>query len=1227
MNHQARLTLPLLAIFALYIQPAGADTTIPAGTGAYTANTAGENYIVAAGDTRSINSGGGVVVTLGGATGPFNLTVNGTVRHAGTNRAIRGTNNNVVFNVTIGASGLVQAYLDDAIQAQTGTFNVTNSGTIYAGSNIGSTPTVALATGQALDLASATGGTVINNATGLIRADGHDAVRLGSNMTMTNYGTVYAATVVNDSPANNAFNTPAGSTTETYSAGEGVSFENGSNSSLDNYGSISGARHGVESDVNGTNITITNRATGEIIGRNGSGIGFDATNASVTNVVIHNYGLVRGDYAGAGNIIDRTGAASLTNDGDGDGIDIDGSVTINNYATGEIISTGAGGFDTGGRANNGEGIAIGGGIIVNDGLIQGAGRGILVNNDSNLDKTRSGSAATSITNNAGATIEGQSGFAIRLENKLGDARDNDTIINAGTIIGNGSIPDPEAIVLRQNGLFDPNSTGTLDGVVYTGTGSARFIRGEGSAIQMGEGADVLTNTGTITGNTGLAINMEGGNDTVNFNAGTITGAINGGTGTDTLALGNGVTTTSAVLNFEQFNVAAGTATLSGAVSGTTFNKGGAGTLVLSGAFEFSGATSVDAGTLELTGDATLDSLSVYIGDGAVLKLGAAERLNDEAVLTVDGELVLNGGDETIRVLNGSGAITLNANELHVTEGGTFTGTLDASGSRLVIDGNLSVSDSASLSYETLSGTGVIETSGAVFTNLSGSTVRGFLTFSDGFTNQGTLAPGNSPGLTVVLGDYIEAGTLEAELETTTPVTGHDQVQVGGTVTLQPTSELVVQAFNGALPVRGNIYQIIADATVPGAPKAATGAFGSVSFDIDGALGAGGAVTNAAVVFDRATGQVIATGLNDAASTFADLGTTANERAAAQAIFDSATATVGQNQIDTTTAAGEMAAQLILANGGSAANLAFLTPSYYGALSDYAFAGDQAMSGLVLSRVSSLTNIAGAPESGASFFAGSLNADRDTADQAEVNRRDLYAGGDYAVSEKLTTGLLIVRADGDISSTLGRGDVRGVGVTAYAKRKLTERLDLTAAVGYTDYDYDLRRPTLAGVATADADGHGYTATVGVSYLGYARDGFSFSPRAAISYSRATIDGFTENGAADRLALDGYDATRVTAQAGVSLGWATEALGRPLSFELTGGLEHLLTDDKDSMTATMVSDATVSYPVQFSDADKTAGVAGLSVGYALTKSAAVFAGYQARVSGDSSHDINVGFRLGF
>lgn len=657
MKSTASDILPLLPLLAL---PALAQTNIPAGTTRFDADTPG-SYVLAEGVARGVSSGGNEVIRIAnsGTAGTYTVTVNGSAVQSGTGRGVRGgLGAGVTYNLVVGANGLVQAFNDDAVQARAGTFNVTNSGTIYAGTNIAATPSAPFAGGQALDLASATGGTVVNNASGLIRADGHDAVRLGSNMSFTNFGTVLGNSVVNDASSNNVFNTSPLSTSvaENFSTSEGVSFEDGANSSLDNHGSISGSRHGVESGENAANITITNRSTGTIVGRNGSGVGFDSVSASASNVTVHNFGLIRGDYAGAGHIVDRTGAAGPTNDGDGDGVDIDGAATINNYSTGRIVSTGAGGFDSGGRANNSEGISIGGGVIVNDGLIRGADRGIVVNNDTNID--RSGVAATTITNNEGATIEGQAGFAIRLENKLGDARDNDTIVNAGTITGNGTIPDPDAVVTLQDGTVDTHSAGTLDGVVYAGEGLARFIRGDGSAIQTGEGDDVLTNTGTITGNTGRAINMEGGDDTVNYNGGTITGEINGGAGSDTLNLGAGVNASSAVKNFETVGVASGSAEISGVLSGTTLAKTGEGRLVLSNANLHTGLVTVEAGELAVanaTGSAT-GSGDVRVNAGATLSGGGFIAGNVElsgvlapgaglGALSVGGDVTWNGTAE------------------------------------------------------------------------------------------------------------------------------------------------------------------------------------------------------------------------------------------------------------------------------------------------------------------------------------------------------------------------------------------------------------------------------------------------------------------------------------------------------------------------------------------------------------------------------------------------------
>lgn len=408
------------------------------------------------------------------------------------------------FQVINKSGGIIQS-LDDAIRI-TGTAGTTTTSGTFVIDNAGTIQTLGTGSGQAIDwrdLNSANATVrIINRATGIISAADNDAIRPGLNTVIENYGQIiaygvtYSTSVGGVRPSADAIDFGARSGTVYNYAG----------------GLISGAKNGTASDLGG-DITVYNYAGATIIGRNGAGVG------SGGNATIFNYGTITGAIDG------------VSTRSDGDGIDVDFRADIVNY--GLIQGTGARGYDSGNRLNNSEGIAFGGGTVQNYGMISGAGAGIVANNDSNTDNTRSGVAATTITNYASGTIVGQSSYAIRFENKTGTSADNDTIVNYGTIIGNGVIPNPNGVVLLGDGTVDP-ANGTLNGVTY-GAGSARFIRGDGSAIQMGEGNDVLTNYGTIIGNTGRAVNMEGGNDTVNIMKGSrIVGLVDGGAGTNTL---------------------------------------------------------------------------------------------------------------------------------------------------------------------------------------------------------------------------------------------------------------------------------------------------------------------------------------------------------------------------------------------------------------------------------------------------------------------------------------------------------------------------------------------------------------------------------------------------------------------------------------------------------------------------------------------------------------------
>ncbi|WP_158043991.1 autotransporter outer membrane beta-barrel domain-containing protein [Skermanella pratensis] len=577
------LGLPLAAGLAFIgATPASAQFTVGAGTTSTTARTLSGTQTGTVEATGTLQTSG-TSVTLNGAATGATLDNAGTIRStAGRGFDTSGGATNRTFSLVNHAGALFQSDVNDAFRINTniagGSVTITNSGTIRAAAP---TDPASAVQGQALDLRTMnTAGaalTVVNTATGLIEALNDDALRPGLNAVIDNSGTIRSFGANTSGGANG--------TSDAIDAGArtGVAVTNRAG------GTISGARHGITAD---TDIIVTNLSGGTITGRNGSGVGSDG------NGTVVNRGTISGDYAGAGNIFNSSGTASAN--GDGDGVDIDFIATISNYGT--IRGTGAGGVDSGGRPNGSEGIAAGGGTILNaaGATVTGATRGILI------DDGASGSAygTTTITNEG--TIAGLAGAGITLVGAY-----DDTVTNSGTISGAGT----GAVALD---LGAGNDTLTIRGGSLSG------------AVQGGAGSDLLV-FAVGNGTTYSDANAFSGFETTRIDTGTVrlTGSLES-TGNMTVAAGAGLggsatVTTATLANDGTVSPGVGAGSIGTLAVTGGFANGSTGTVAVdidaaggSDLLQVGGSAVLDGGTLALTA-----ASGVYAQDTAYTVISAA----------------------------------------------------------------------------------------------------------------------------------------------------------------------------------------------------------------------------------------------------------------------------------------------------------------------------------------------------------------------------------------------------------------------------------------------------------------------------------------------------------------------------------------------------------------------------------------------------------------------------
>jgi hypothetical protein len=468
---------------------------------------------LANGDHLTVDQGGVLAVPdpLDGSTVNAILWSGGTVTvdNAGSigpdYNAVTGANVTGSFTFNNAATGVVEGAIALARLGSGSVVTLNNAGLLNGGGNY------AL---NLVDVGKVSTVTVNNFAGGVItngQANG-DVVRAGPNTVVNNAGIIRSAA---DDAANGSY------------GGDAVDYAGSAGGIVHNYagGLIEASRHAV---TNKKGITVINDAGASLIGRNGSGINID-NDATIANIVyVTNRGTIIGASAGY-------------EDSDGDAIDADGLVNLDNYSLVEGI--GANGYHNG-EVNVSEGIAAGGGVINNyaGGMIYGYGRAIQVDDSSNGPAL----GATTIHN------EGQ----IR-----GDGHGPAGVLDADAAAMNAKIAGGEAIdIVGSYADSITNSGGILGGVRTDGgddtlTNSGLMVATGGSAIDLGDGNDSFTNSGIVSG----AVLLGAGDDSINLVTGsTVSGVIFGGEGADTIRLsGAGNGTLGKATGIETLDVASG----------------------------------------------------------------------------------------------------------------------------------------------------------------------------------------------------------------------------------------------------------------------------------------------------------------------------------------------------------------------------------------------------------------------------------------------------------------------------------------------------------------------------------------------------------------------------------------------------------------------------------------------------------------------------------------------
>ena len=1014
----------------------------------------------------------------------------------------------------------------------------------------------------------------------------------------------------------------------------------------------------------GTDLVLTGTASATFTGAevidtlNGAGT-LSATDLTVTTLngtaTINSSGLVTiSDGAFGGNIatgnVTKTTAGTLTLSGSNA---TTGTITVNvgtlalANATNTLADTATFIANAGTTVDIGANTDTVGSFTSNGATLSGTGTltatTYALNNNSVINADL---GAGALTANGTVTITGDTGtgsFTVQT---------GTTTLSGASSAGTVQIDTLGFLVTAATGTLDDASIVTLDGGGQLTLGQSETVgslSGTGGAIHLGATTLTLSNGGgssaavAIDGTGGVTLST--GTQTLS-GASTYTGAtnVNGGTlaltgslvsteinvatgaalsstggladGTDLVLTGTGAATFTAAETLDTINGAGSIVSTDLTVTtlnGTALINSSGLVTVSDGAFggniATGNVTKTTAGTLTLSGsNATTGTITVNVGTLALAN--ATNTLADTATFIANAGTTVDIGANTDTV----GTFTSNGS--HLVGTGTLTATTYTLNDASVIDADLgngtgTVSGFVRLNAST--GTGL-------FTILDGAELRGVGTNFGGdvvVDDGGTIAPGASPGVATIAGDWTQNGTYAAELAGlggAGAANGNDQIVVAGDIDLGATSILAIQRF-GAFgePARGNTFRII-DGDLTGEQ------FGTVTTQFSTGL-----------VLDLADGTLIGTGL-PVLSTSGRVNLTklpgidANTIAMISAIqTDAFAGDVNGVQMNSSTGAAVPAAQAVRA---------LLTtplgePSGFNKVSPEPYAGDTAYAVLATrDYADTARHTAPVVRVGKATVFTAYSAHYDATDSSvnaadyEMNGSGGILGARFAVGQRGSVGVFAGFDSGETDSTYRKGEVDGMVYGVFGELGFGEKWTATAAATLGDFDTDSTRASLTAPSATvrGVDTTAVGASVGLAYEMVKSKRGGFSPYVEFDYMTSDTDSFVETGPIDSLAVDSIDYTSFTGELG-----ARGYIMVTERFSLQGylGVAHEMADDETPVTARF-ADGGTRFTVHSPGMGSTALKAGIGADFAVTPAFTVSAGVDAVQASDA--DTGTSFRLG-